>query len=72
MKEKLMRISKTLTVKTEIIQNKKGEFWTGSSWSDEYPDAKIYTNESKAVKDADKLKAEAIENYGYNNQHVLN
>ncbi len=29
-----------------------GGFWTGRSWSDEYPDAQLFTNKKAAVLEA--------------------
>lgn len=34
---------------TYIIRNCAGKFWTGSNWSAEYPDAKVFTSEKVAI-----------------------
>ena len=53
-----------------IIRNDEG-FWDGSSWTDDYNDAIQYNSEKVAIKTAEILDADAIINYGYNNEEIL-
>jgi hypothetical protein len=55
-----------------VIQNKNGEFWAGSFWSDEYPEAKLFDSVLKAKQELKKTKeGMIIRNYGYDNQEEV-
>jgi hypothetical protein len=41
-----------------IVVRKDGKFWTGSTWSDEYPDALQFSSDTEAQKVADKVGGE--------------
>ena len=58
---------------TIVIKHETKGFWTGTSWSGEYPDAKLYTSLSKAVRvitelHGDTSKVSVFANYGLENQ----
>jgi hypothetical protein len=58
-----------------IIKDSKGRFWTGSSWSSEYPDAMLY-QKKEALKVAERLAGLGnfvwcIVSYGDENEKVV-
>ena len=61
-----------------IIQNQVGEFWTGSNWANEYPEALVYTKEGKAIDAARKAYGKDVSTgvnvicaYGYDDQETV-
>lgn len=60
----------TMARKYLVVVNYQNEFWTGSSWSKEFPDAEFYT-----LKEVRKLKfscpVNIVSNYGYNDVQVI-
>ena len=43
-----------------VIRNEIGQFWTGSRWSDEYPDAELYEKTRTANENAIKALFKAV------------
>jgi hypothetical protein len=54
-----------------VIVNKDGDFWTGSDWHDEYPEAEGYKKEAEALRVAKTVGGKVIKNYGFENEEVL-
>lgn len=59
------------TTRNTVVTGITGKFWTGRWWSEEYPDAKHYT-EAEAKRVALTLPfAQAIRNYGNDDQQQI-
>lgn len=43
-----------------LVRNELQQFWTGSGWSDEYPDAWLYDSKSEASKASAKALFKAV------------
>ena len=68
------KIVATEEANKDFIIKKGSKFWTGSSWHEEYPEAKQF----KKLSDAEKEKKSKLNNqgdivqfYGYDSEHVV-
>ena len=43
-----------------LITNEIGQFWTGSGWSDEYPDAELFSSKAEASRASIKALFKAV------------
>lgn len=58
-----------------IIHDDTGFFWTGSGWSAEYPDAKLYKSMAQAkaaanLRTTPTSNVRIMKNYGYENEEM--
>lgn len=58
-----------------VIQSDAGEFWTGTSWAKEYPDALTFSSFAGACAEARRWQLSkvrhVVKNYGFDSEQVL-
>jgi hypothetical protein len=71
-----MKVGQKVSAKSSdlVITQQKGgpiQFWSGSRWVSEYPDAEKYPNMAAAKKANLKAKGDIMENYGMDDERVV-
>lgn len=59
--------------KFTLVHIDNGTFWTGRTWSEEYPDAREITGEERALREARRTgqPVEVIGDYGLDSEYTL-